>query len=60
MHTVLVVIYLMYALLYRRKKIDYSLSVSVEGVVVLLLFLAPFRRNLIQQMYVIVGLRQSI
>jgi hypothetical protein len=60
LHTVLVVIYLMYALLYRRKKIDYSLSVSVEGVVVLLLFLAPFRRNLIQQMYVIVGLRQSI
>jgi hypothetical protein len=42
----------MYALIYRRKNVGYSLSVSVEGVVMLLLFLAPFRRNLIPQMSV--------
>jgi hypothetical protein len=34
------------------KNVGYSLSVSVEGVVVLLLFLAPLRRNLIPEMYV--------
>jgi hypothetical protein len=52
LRTVLLVIYFMYALVYRRKNVGYSLSVSVEGVVMLLLFLAPLRRNLIPQMSV--------